>query len=185
MGAQWTWRLLCHLDPTRLEQWLAESRAPALESLVGWEFRAFFRPIAGRGWMAKPFSPACIQGFFRRVGEPDPREARWIHGYNSPLAKGAGEWEVVSRGLQPLRTAFFDVYRPGDGPRFTPSSIQALYLDHRVHENGRLWGRRFRELLVAVTDDLLVSKVYVRLLARHWPVGYRVLERHQEHDFKR
>jgi hypothetical protein len=156
-----------------LETAFIRGSMPALEDLVGWEFRGINRlplnavPI-GQLVGIKKF----LKGFFR--GE-DGR----VMGYNSPVKQNVldGRWRVA-----PKRFGFYEV-APVDATARDNNYLHAVLLDYGKGGNKAYDPTRgLRDYLVQVypdNHDLYLGKAYYALAGARVRLNYFILERHR------
>jgi hypothetical protein len=169
------------LPQRELENIMLRGEPPALDALVGWEWRGLNAQFWARAAGIKKF----IKGFYRTDNGD-------VFGYNEPVVQNALEepWIARPSDANPKRFGFFLVEPPD------PASRDNHYLNSLLLDYGRGDNPRFdptqtlRDYLVRVepgSDDLLLGTAYLavgpaRLRA---PYAYFVLERHRPTAFRR
>jgi len=154
-----------------LELVMVRGAMPALEALVGWEFRGINHPAWARLAGIKKF----VKGFFR--GE-DGR----VMGYNSPVVQNVldGRWRTLPSDTAPKRFGFYEV-APVDATRRDNAYLHAVLLDYGRGGN-RPWDPTsgLRDYLVQVdpaNPDLFLGKAYYALGPLRVHSNYFILER--------
>ncbi|MDP7033029.1 MAG: hypothetical protein QF752_00910 [Planctomycetota bacterium] len=165
---------LCRAPTQDLETLFQESRAPEMDSVVGWTFRGWNPP-----WFCRLIGISkFMKGFFR--GESG------VEGYNIPIRQNAFEEEWVPKPSvdHPKRFGFYLVSecKPESG-RPHPDS---LLLDYGASSRNFILdpSRKLRDFLVQIEPDLLLGKAYLQLPAVRVPVSFFLLERHVRSDWE-
>lgn len=154
---------------------LSEGRRPAVEALVGHEYRGFNRPARTGMLGIRKFT----KGFFAAADE--------AFGFNLRTKQNGidGDWITRPDDAEPRRYAFFGV-SPVEGGSRDDAYPRALLLDYGQggnpkHDPSRL----LRDYLVRVEDDsdeLLLGKAYLAVGGARLPVGFFLLERHRSYE---
>ena len=146
---------------------------PAVENLVGWEFRGINHP----GWASVAGIKKFIKGFFRK---PDGR----VFGYNTPVVQNVldGRWFAKPEDTAPRRFGFYTV-EPVDATARDNAYLHALLLDYGKGGN-KPWDptRNIRDYIVQVdpaNPDLLLGRAYIALGPLRVHTNYFILERHR------
>ena len=156
---------------SRLEQILRASKGPALESLVGFEWRGYNVPWFTRLLGIQKF----IKGFFQ-AGDR-------VEGYNIPVQQNGleGPWLDRPTPEAPERFGFYYVARVDQesADNFYP---EAILLDYGASPRNPAYGieRLLRDYVVQPdpeNPDLLLGKAYFALGGLRLPSNYFVLER--------
>ncbi|MCC6748059.1 MAG: hypothetical protein IT371_10400 [Deltaproteobacteria bacterium] len=182
-----TYEELCKASAEEIEEVMRQGRAPALESLAGWEFRGY-----NTGWAnGIPGLPTFQTGLIVDVGamrkfkkgfRPTPGDPTRLQGYNVKVEQNGLEnpWIEKLRGGESIKHGLFDVYpvRLSDPDHEYPN---AVFLNYDCGRNP-LWdpSRLLRDYLVCAGegDDLLVGKGYGAIGSVRLHVGTFILERH-------
>jgi hypothetical protein len=155
-----------------LERRLRAGRAPAIESLVGFEWRGF-----NTGWAPRLLGiQKFIKGFFQAEGR--------AQGYNITVAQNgpAAPWLHLPAPENPKRYAFYHV-TPVDAALIDNLYPAALLLDYGAsarNADAPALARRLRDYLVQpdpANADLLLGKAYVALGALRFASNFFILER--------
>lgn len=156
-----------------LERTLLRGRTPALDALVGWEFRGMNTPAWAYAAGIKKF----VKGFYRPSGNPGE-----VFGYNCPAVQdGLGQpWRTKPSDEAPKRFGFYRV-APVDPTSRDNAHLHAVLLDYSRGGNPRHDpSRGLRDYLVQVdadNPDLYLGKAYFALGPARVPVSFFVLER--------
>jgi hypothetical protein len=168
------------LPPAELEKIMRRGEAPAMNALVGWEWRGmntmFWAPAAG----IKKF----VKGFYRND--------EGVFGYNEPIVANRLDqpWIAKPSDVEPRRFGFFKV-EPVDPQARDNEYLGALLLDYGKGPNPPFEPSKIlRDYLVRVnpgSDDLLLGCAYVATgpLRVRVPHAFFVLERHRPTSFRR
>lgn len=146
---------------------------PAIESLVGWEFRGintqlFYVRNSARWFGIKKF----VKGFYRR-------EDGAVMGYNSPVHQNVldGRWHIA-----PKRFGFYAV-EPVDPTARDNAYLHAILLDYSRGGNKRFdLTSGLRDYLVQVDPqdpDLFLGKAYYATGPLRVASNFFILERHR------
>lgn len=155
-----------------LEAVLRRGHAPAVDALLGYEFRGYNHPRRAALLGIRKF----IKGFFT-VGDE-------VLGFNTRTRQNGldGAWIARPDDSEPGRFAFFRVLAPGPGGR-EGAHGHAVLLDYSSAGNPAYDpSRLLRDHVVRVdehSDDLLLGKAYLALASARVPVGFFLLERHR------
>lgn len=159
-----------------LESALVRGSAPALDDLVGWEFRGINATPNGAPPLARI---AGVEKFIK--GMFWGRDGRAM-GYNAPVVQNAldGRWQPRPSGAAPRRFGFYAI-APVDPTSRDNAYLHALLLDYGRGGNPA-WDvtRGLRDYLVQIDPadpDLLLGKAYYAVGALRLPIGFFVLER--------
>jgi hypothetical protein len=153
-----------------LEKEFVRGGTPALDDLVGWEFRGINHlplnvlPVAQLLGIKK-----FVKGFFR--GE-DGR----VMGYNRPVARNAldGRWHIA-----PKRFGFYEVHEV-DATATDNKYLHAVLLNYGKGGNKPLDPTAgLRDYLVQLSDDIFLGKAYYALGPARVPSNFFILERHR------
>lgn len=159
-----------------LEYVLRDGVPPALEGLVGYEFKGYNLPFITQILGFRKFK----KGFF--LGEGQSVEKGEISGYNVAVVQNRLEdpWIAEPNDAQPKRHAFYRVYRVrrSEVDDFYPN---ALLLNYALGGNPR-WNPAglLRDYLVQVdpeNPDLLLGKAYFALGTLRVFPSFFVIER--------
>ncbi len=186
--SDWTFEKLGAQSLPALDSVLAEGKAPALSSIVGWEFRGWNVYAA----VAKPLMGAMgfrrfAKGFFLDDEDTAADEADHIRGYNVMIRPGKIDepWTGKPSDESPKRHSFYNAFPPGTGER-TEEHDHALFLNYNIPENGVFDGKGIRDYVVQVNEgdpDLLLGKAYFHLGPISVVAGFFILQRWREYDF--
>jgi len=162
---------LAQASPAQLETTLRASQAPALESLVGFEWRG-----CNTSWRLKAMGlQKFIKGFFQN-GER-------VEGYNIPVKQNGlnAPWLDLPTPESPKHFAFYRV-TPVDRKSIDNFYPEALLLDYGANPRNPTYGieRLIRDYLVQpdpVNADLLLGKAYLALGRLRLPSNFFILER--------
>jgi len=159
-----TFEELQQMSNPELERILRAGKSPALEEMLGWEFKGFNTPA----WAKLAGIQRFKKGFFERGTRP--------FGYNIPIDQRApaGEWRCKPSEDAPKRFGFYEVI-PADS-RYP----HALLLDYGKGGNGLRPEALLRDYLVQVdpTDpELLLGKAYLQLGPWRVATNFFVLSR--------
>lgn len=186
-----TFQELARSSGRELEKLLAAGRAPALESLKGFEFDGanvgfwadlpFTVTLLGIG--NKKFRKGFYQGPDRDPGGPAP----FIQGYNVLIAQDSVDkpWSPLPAPEKPKRFGFYRVHSPVAGSR-DAKYPNALLLDYSRGGNGFSTTVFLRDYIAQVDPadpDLLVGKAYLALGPIRIFGSYFLLRRAVKHDF--
>lgn len=195
---KYTFESLAGMKPKQLDEILRASKAPAMDSLAGWEFRGWNVVSA----IAKPYvSLTGIQrfakGFYVKQGAKPPSEGGELYGYNVEIQRGGidEEWLAKPSPEAPSRRFFYRVYAAGEGPRPIVGYDDALFLDYTARkdrnglfEGGPLFGDGgLKDFLVqpdAENPDLLLGKAVYRLPPLNVDAGVFVAQRWRQFDYQ-
>jgi len=170
---------LSRLSRREHDSLFATGSPPALDDLVGWEFRGWNCSLVPKLGGFQKF----VKGFYRRP-EHSPQECA---GFNTPVIQNGmdGEWLGLPADDEPRRFGFYRVSSaaPNETCGGPPG---ALLLDYGEHPaNPRLdVSRLLRDVLVEVegNPDLLLGKAHLAI-GRWAFAGYFLLGRRRRHDF--
>jgi hypothetical protein len=149
---------------------------PALDGLIGWEFRGINATPPGAPPIARL---AGIQKFVKGMFKTDDGG---VMGYNTPVVQNAldGRWQPRPSDVHPRRFGFYTV-APVDPSARDNHYLHALLLDYGKGGNGTFdITRGLRDYLVQVSadnPDLFIGKAYSALGPARLPMGYFILER--------
>lgn len=172
---------LARLSRREHDALLASGSPPAIEDLVGWDFR---------GWNCTGIVPKLggfqkfVKGFYVRPGAA----AEECDGFNSPVIQNGvdGEWLGLPADDTAKRFGFY-IVRPARGAETSGAPPGALLLDYGAHPaNPRIdVTRLLRDVLVKIEGDpdLLLGKAHLAL-GRWLFAGYFLLERRRRHEFR-
>lgn len=176
MPASARYQELVRLPTARLEELMKSSKAPALDSIHGWEWRGYNTP-----WFCSLVGiRKFIKGFFKT-------KSGIVEGYNIPPRQNAltEEWIHKPSPEAPKRFGFYLV-----GPCTPADNIypDSLLLDYGASPRNfaATPERLLRDYLVqpdAGNPDILLGKAYLALGPRV-PVSYFVIERLRRSDFQ-
>ncbi len=167
-----------------LEYAMRSGVTPALDGLVGYEFKGYNVPLITRLLGFRKFK----KGFFLDEGQ-DPAQGE-ISGYNVMVEQNGLEdpWIARPSEANPRRHSFFRVYpvRKSDPDNLYPN---ALLLNYGLGGNAA-WNPAslLRDYLVQVdpeNPDLLLGKAYIALGGMRVFPSFFVLERHNEASYRR
>lgn len=170
-------RALASSSSNDLEAMLRGGEPPAIESLLGFEYRGFNHPR----FTALVGSQKFIKGFFRES------EGTSL-GFNRRTEQNGldGPWIARGNAANPRPFAFFRV-TPADELQGDHIYPHATLLDYGDGGGRKLDpARLIRDYLVRVdrgSDDLLLGKAYLALGERRVRVGFFLLERDRPFDF--
>lgn len=156
----------------RLEALLRKGRAPAPETLAGWEWRGYNTPFFAALLGIRKF----VKGFFSG--------ADGLEGYNIPVRQNglAGDWLQKPNPESPTRFGFYRVAPVVAGARDSLYPGAAL-LDYGASARNPPWRpeRVLRDYLVADPEggEVLIGKAYLALGPRV-PSNFFILERLRE-----
>ena len=164
-------RELAQTSDARREAILRASMAPALESLVGFEWRGYNASTFIRLLGLQKF----IKGFFQ--------DHDHVEGYNTPVLQNGidAPWLAQPSPETPRRFGFYTV-TPVDAASKENLYPRALLLDYgasRRNPAGRI-ERALRDYLVQpdpANPDVLLGKAYFAMGTLRIPSNYFVLER--------
>ena len=146
---------------------------PAVEDLIGWEFRGINTPAWARIAGIKKF----IKGFFRN-------EAGVAMGYNCPVEQNAlnERWIAKPNDLSPKRFGYYTV-GPVDPTSRDNKYLHALLLDYGKGGN-KPWDPTagLRDYVVQLDPssiDLYICKAYYAIGPARLESNYFMLERHR------
>jgi hypothetical protein len=146
---------------------------PALEDLIGWEFRGTNTPP----WMNLVRNKKFVKGMFRS-GDGD------VYGYNCPVVQNRLDepWLTRPDDAHPTRFGFYKVIAV-DPTRRDNKYLHALLLDYG-QGGGKLYDptRGLRDYLVQVDpadQDLYLGKAYYAVGPARVFTNFFVLERHR------
>ena len=172
-GASTIYRELAARPRPELEQLFTVGEAPAISSLVGYEYRGYNH--------ARVTSALKIRKFVNAFFVGDGGEALGCH---TPVRQdGLGrDWTALPDDAQPRRFAFFAVAPVEPAPRDN-AHRHAILLDYGRGGNRRSdVARLLRDYLVRVekgSDELLLGKAYLALGPARAPLGFFLLEHHR------
>jgi hypothetical protein len=156
-----------------LELVFVRGTTPALDELVGWEFRGINHPAWARVAGIKKF----MKGFFR--GE----DGRTM-GYNCPVVQNVldGRWHARPSDTAPKRFGFYEVAAV-DATHRDNAYLHAVLLDYGRGGN-KPWDPTsgIRDYLVQVAPtnpDLFLGKAYFALGPLRVRSNFFILERHR------
>ena len=157
-----TWR--------QLERAFVRGGTPALDELLGWEFRGINTQL----WALRPTARIVglkkfVKGFLR--GE-DGRAM----GYNCKVAQNATDarWHI-----SPRRFGFYEVDTVDPTARDN-AYLHAVLLDYGKGGNPRTEPARvLRDYLVQIDEDLYLGKAYYAFGPVRLPSNFFILERHR------
>ena len=164
-------RELAQSSASHLEQILRASKGPALESLVGFEWRGYNTPWLTRLLGIQKF----IKGFFQ--------EGDRVEGYNILVQQNGldGPWLDQPAPESPKRFGFYWVSQVDQASRdnFYP---EAILINYGASPRNPAYGieRLLRDYVVQLdlaNPDLLLGKAYLALGALRLPSNFFVLER--------
>ena len=164
-------RELTQSSDSQLEAIVRASKSPALESLVGFEWRGF-----NTSWRLKAMGlQKFIKGFFQ--------EGKRVEGYNIPVQQNGldAPWLDLPTLESPKRFAFYlvtDVDRESVD-NFYP---KAILLDYGSSQRNPTFGieRLVRDYVIQPdpnNPDLLLGKAYLAIGPLRLPSNFFVLER--------
>jgi hypothetical protein len=165
-------RELALAPAAELERRLRGGRAPALGSLVGFEWRGF-----NTGWAPRLLGiQKFIKGFFQAEGR--------VEGYNITVAQNglAAPWLPLPVPENPKRYAFYHVTAV-DAASVDNHYPAALLLDYGAsarNADAPVLARRLRDYLVqpdSANAGLLLGKAYIALGALRLASNFFILER--------
>ena len=165
-------RELAARSPRELEAILRRGQPPAIDALLGYEFRGYNHPRRAALLGIRTF----IKGFFG-AGEA-------VLGFNTRTRQNGleGAWIARPDDAAPGRFAFFSVLTPGSGER-DDAYTHAVLLDYGAGGNAPYDpARLLRDHVVRVhehSDELLLGKAHVAVASARVPVGFFLLERHR------
>jgi hypothetical protein len=160
------------LAPTnRLEQLVRTARAPAPESLAGFEWRGY-----NLSWRVKLLGlQKFIKGFFQA--------GSGVEGYNIPVVQNGldGDWQELPTPANPRRYAFYRVTRV-DGGSVDHLYPQAILLDYGASPRNppQAVERRLRDYVVQpdpANAALLLGKAYFAFGRYRLASNFFVIER--------
>jgi hypothetical protein len=168
------YRELAKSPKESLERIMRDGRRPAIDSLLGYEYRGWNHPR----FTALAGGQKFIKGFFAADGG--------AYGFNVRARQTGldGDWTARGSDDHPKRFAFYSVapVRPGPDAAYPA----ALLLDYGQGNNPVLDpARTLRDYLVRVepeSDDLLLGKAYIAVTARRFALAFFVLERWRSFD---
>ena len=191
--SQHTFQTLTGKSPDELEQVLAAGSAPALSSIVGWEFRGWnvFGDVMAKAVGTVMGIQRFAKGFFVRGGAGvDVDGLPSIEGYNVKIQRGTRDdpWTGVPDDDHLTRHSFYKLYPRGTGENRLGRYPNALFLDYSlgVPANNLFTGSTIKDFLVQVdadNPDLLLGKAFTKV-GPVTNVGYFVLERLRKVDFQ-
>jgi hypothetical protein len=156
-----------------LELAFVRGATPALDALVGWEFRGINHPVWARAAGIKKF----VKGFFRH-------EDGRVMGYNCPVVQNVldGRWHTKPSDTAPKRFGFYEV-TPVDATSRDNAYLHAVLLDYGRGGN-KPWDPTsgLRDYLVqvdAANPDLFLGKAYYALGPLRVHSNFFILERHR------
>lgn len=164
---------LAHAPWRALETAMVRGTTPALDALVGWQFRGINRlPVDAVARVAG------IKKFVKGMYRADDGAAR---GYNCPVARNAldARWHLRPSDDAPRRFGFYAV-APVDATSRDNHYLHALLLDYGSLNPPYDPSRGLRDYLVQVAPDnpdLLLGKAYLAVGPARLPLSYFVLER--------
>jgi hypothetical protein len=160
----------------QLEQIMVRGTMPALDQLVGWEFRGINHPA----WASVVGIKKFIKGMFRTEAENGSR----VMGYNCPVEQNVldGRWVAKPEDTAPKRFGFYEV-APTDPTRRDNAYLHAVLLDY-----GRGGNKVYdptsglRDYVVQVdrdNPDLFLGKAYYAVGPIRVHSNFFILERHR------
>ena len=162
---------LARSSHTQLEKILRSSKAPARESLIGFEWRG-----CNTSWRLKAMGlQKFIKGFFQ--------EQERVEGYNIPVQQNGLDAPWLARPIpeSPKRFAFYLVTQVN---RWSVDNLypEALLLDYGASRRNPAYGieRLIRDYLVQPDPanlDLLLGKAYLAIGIVRLPSNFFVIER--------
>jgi hypothetical protein len=167
---------LAHASRAELERALQRGSTPAVDELIGWEFRGINTTPPGSPPIARL---AGIQKFVKGMFRTADGRAM---GYNSPVVQNAldGRWHTRPSDEAPRRFGFYEL-TPVDPTSRDNHYLHALLIDYGKGGNGRLdVTSGLRDYLVQVepsNPDLFLGKAYAAIGPVRLPLGFFVLER--------
>jgi hypothetical protein len=164
-------RELARSSNAQLEAILRAANGPALESLVGFEWRGF-----NTSWRLKAMGlQKFIKGFFQ--------EGKRVEGYNIPVQQNGLDtpWLDLPTLESPKRFAFYWVTEV-DRESVDNFYPKAILLDYGSSQRNPIYGieRLLRDYVVqpdAHNPDLLLGKAYLAIWPLRMPSNYFILER--------
>jgi len=164
-------RELALSSDAHLEKMMQASKGPALESLVGFEWRGY-----NTSWRLKVLGlQKFIKGFFR--------EGERVEGYNLPVQQNGLDSPWLDQPIpeSPKRFAFYLVTQV-DRESVDNSYPEALLLDYGASRSNPAHGieRLLRDYVVQpdpANPDLLLGKAYLAVGRLRLPSNFFVLER--------
>lgn len=156
-----------------LEHAFVRGDTPALDGLVGWEFRGINATPRG----LPPFPRLLgIRKFVKGMYADEHGRAM---GYNSPVVQNVldGRWRTKPSEARPKRFGFYTVAAV-DATARDNAYLHALLLDYGKGGNPALdVSRGLRDYLVQLAPDRYLGKAYYALGAARLPAGFFILER--------
>ena len=186
-----TFAQLISMTPKDLEGVLAQGTAPALTSLVGYEFRGWnvFGDVIAKGVGSVMGIQRFAKGFFVRAGV-DTSAAESIEGYNVKIRRGQSDepWTAIPNDEHTTRHGFFRVFPAGAGAARRGRHAHALFLDYALGtpKPGLFDGGGLNDFVVQVdvdNADLLLGKAYMRVGPVESVAGFFVIERLRRASF--
>jgi hypothetical protein len=164
-------RELTRSSNAQLERILRASKGPALELLLGFEWRGY-----NLSWPIKLLGlQKFIKGFFR--------EGERVEGYNIPVQQNGldAPWLDQPTPESPKRFAFYLV-TPVDREAIDNSYPEAILLNYGASRRNPAYGieRLLRDYVVQpdpANPDLLLGKAYLAVGTMRLPSNFFVLER--------
>ena len=164
-------RELAQSSDAQLEMILRASKGPALESLVGFEWRG-----CNTSWRLKALGlQKFIKGFFQ--------EGERVEGYNIPVKQNGldAPWLDQPTPESPKRFAFYCV-TPVDRESRDNYYTDAILLDYGANTRNPAYGieRLIRDYLVQpdpANPNLMLGKAYLAVGTLRLPSNFFILER--------
>jgi hypothetical protein len=164
-------RELAHSSDSELEQILRASKGPALESLLGFEWRGYNTTWRTRLLGLQKF----IKGFFRVEND--------VEGYNIPVQQNGlnDPWRYLPTPEAPKRFGFYCVAQV-DRESADNLYPKAILLDYGASPRNATYRieRLLRDYLVQpdpANPDFLLGKAYLAVGVLRLPSNFFVLER--------
>lgn len=165
-------RELAQSSNARLEKIMRASKSPALESLVGFEWRGY-----NISWRTRLLGiQKFIKGFFQVGGQ--------VEGYNIPIVQNGldGPWLHQPTPENPRRYAFYCVTQVNRASRdnLYPEAILLNYGASTRNGQSPPIVKLLRDYLVqpdSANPDLLLGKAYLALGPLRIPSNFFILER--------
>src|SRR5215216_3250090 len=164
-------RKLAQSSNAQLEAILRAAKGPAVESLVGFEWRGYNTSFRLKMLGLQKF----IKGFFRQGAQ--------VEGYNIPVQQNGLDalWLDQPTPESPKRYAFYCV-TPVERESRDNFYTDAILLDYGANTRNPAYGieRLIRDYLVQpdlVNPDLLLGKAYLALGTLRLPSNFFILER--------
>jgi hypothetical protein len=172
-----TFEELARSSKRTLDRVFAPGVGPAVDSLVGFEWRGFNVP-----WYTKITGQKFIKGFFRSDAG--------IEGYNIMVARNGltDPWIERPSPESPKRFRFY-VVSPVDPAARDNRYPRALFLNYRASLRNRRFApeRILRSFLVQPYEsnpDILIGKAYYAIGNLRWYAAFYILERLRRVDWR-